>query len=87
MASSNTMLQTIVDDKQRGRVMSFYTMAFMGTAPFGSLFAGSMAKIIGIPFTILVGGIACILGALLFIQKLPEITKAINAHNTLEIDG
>jgi MFS family permease len=82
MASSNTMLQTIVDDKQRGRVMSFYTMAFMGTAPFGSLLAGSVAKIIGIPNTILIGGISCILGALFFIRKLPEITKAINAHNS-----
>jgi MFS family permease len=76
------MLQTIVDDKQRGRVMSFYTMAFMGTAPFGSLLAGSVAKIIGIPNTILIGGISCILGALFFIRKLPEITKAINAHNS-----
>ena len=82
MASSNTMLQTIVDDKQRGRVMSFYTMAFMGTAPFGSLLAGSVAKIIGIPNTILIGGISCILGALFFIRKLPVITKAINSHNT-----
>jgi MFS family permease len=82
MASSNTMLQTIVDDKQRGRVMSFYTMAFMGTAPFGSLLAGSAAKIIGIPNTILIGGISCILGALFFIRKLPEITKAIDAHNS-----
>ncbi|MEI6048244.1 MAG: MFS transporter [Bacteroidota bacterium] len=82
MASSNTMLQTIVDDKQRGRVMSFYTMAFMGTAPFGSLLAGSVAKIIGIPNTILIGGISCILGALFFIRKLPVITKAINTHNT-----
>jgi len=82
MASSNTMLQTIVDDKQRGRVMSFYTMAFMGTAPFGSLLAGSVAKIIGIPNTILIGGISCILGALFFIRKLPVITKAINAHNS-----
>jgi len=82
MASSNTMLQTIVDDNQRGRVMSFYTMAFMGTAPFGSLLAGSAAKIIGIPATILLGGIACILGALFFIRKLPTITNAIITHNT-----
>ena len=82
MASSNTMLQTIVDDNQRGRVMSFYTMAFMGTAPFGSLLAGSAAKIIGIPVTILIGGVACIMGALVFIRKLPVITQAINTHNT-----
>jgi hypothetical protein len=60
--------------------MSFYTMAFMGTAPFGSLLGGSAAKIIGVPNTILIGGISCILGALLFTRKLPEITKAIFAH-------
>jgi len=61
-------------------VMSFYTMAFMGTAPFGSLLAGSLAKIAGVPNTILIGGISCILGALLFTRKLPVITKAILEH-------
>jgi len=55
-------------------------MAFMGTAPFGSLLAGSLAKIIGVPSTILVGGMSCILGALFFTRKLPEITKALVAH-------
>jgi MFS family permease len=69
MASSNTILQTIVDDDKRGRVMSLYTMAFMGTAPFGSLLAGTMAKIIGAPNTILFGGISCIIGAFVFSQK------------------
>ncbi len=78
MASSNTMLQTIVDDDKRGRVMSFYTMAFMGTAPFGSLLAGSAAKVIGVPYTILFGGIACIVGALIFMRKLPEISQSIH---------
>ena len=77
MASSNTMLQSIVDDSMRGRVMSFFTMAIMGTAPFGSLLAGSSAKLIGAPNTVLIGGIACILGALIFTFKLPEITKVI----------
>lgn len=76
-ASSNTMLQTIVDDNMRGRVMSFYTMAFMGTAPFGALLAGSAAKIIGVPYTLFIGGIACLIGAVIFSIKLPEITKAI----------
>ncbi len=80
MASCNTLIQTIVDDDMRGRVMSFFVMAFMGTAPFGSLLAGSAAKVIGVPHTILIGGIACIVGALLFIRKLPEISKAINLH-------
>ena len=77
MASSNTLLQTIVDDDKRGRVMSFYTMAFMGTAPFGSLLAGWLANIMGTPNTILVGGIFCILGALIFARKLPELRKII----------
>ena len=77
MASSNTMLQSIVDDSMRGRVMSFFTMAIMGTAPFGSLLAGSSAKLIGAPNTVFWGGISCILGALIFAYKLPEITKVI----------
>ena len=57
MATSNTLIQTIVDEDKRGRVMSFYTMAFMGTAPFGSLLAGSLADRIGAPETLLFGGI------------------------------
>ncbi len=77
MASSNTMLQTLTTDDKRGRVMSFYTLAFFGTAPFGSLMAGTLAKWIGAPHTILAGGIACILGALLFYRYLPGIEKQI----------
>lgn len=80
MASSNTMLQSIVDDSVRGRVMSFFTMAFMGTVPFGSLLAGSSAKIIGAPHTVFIGGISCIVGALIFTLKLPEISKALADH-------
>jgi MFS family permease len=76
-AASNTILQTITDDDKRGRVMSFYTMAIMGTAPFGSLLAGGLAKLIGTPGTILVGGIAIIAGALVFYKKLPELKKII----------
>ena len=72
-AASNTILQTITDDDKRGRVMSFYTMAIMGTAPFGSLMAGGLAKVIGTPWTIFTGGIACIIGALFFLRKLPEL--------------
>ena len=77
-ASSNTILQTITDDDKRGRVMSFYTMAIMGTAPFGSLLAGSLAKIIGTPNTILVGGLSCIIGAFFFYKKLPELRQIIH---------
>jgi len=78
MTSSNTILQTIVDDDKRGRVMSLYTMAFMGTAPFGSLLAGTLASKVGAPNTLLIGGVACILGALIFMRKLPAIKKSIN---------
>lgn len=72
-ASSNTILQTITDDDKRGRVMSFYTIAIMGTAPFGSLLAGYLAKLIGTPATILISGTTCLAGALIFLKKLPEL--------------
>lgn len=75
MAVSNTVLQTIVDEDKRGRVMSFYTMAFMGTAPFGSLLAGTVAERIGAPHTLLFGGIGCILGALWFATSLPALRR------------
>jgi len=72
-ASCNTILQTITSDQMRGRVMSFYTMAIMGTAPFGSLLAGSLARLIGTQYTILIGGVSCIAGALVFYKKLPRL--------------
>ena len=77
MASSNTVLQTIVDDDKRGRVMSFYAMAFLGMAPFGSLFAGGVASRIGAPATILIGGVTCILGAIIFVQRLPSLRQMV----------
>jgi len=70
MAASNTVLQTIVDDDKRGRVMSFYIMAFIGLTPFGSLLAGSLASAIGTPNTILIAGIFCIAGTLVFVQRM-----------------
>jgi MFS family permease len=75
MAASNTVLQTIVEEDKRGRVMSFYTMAFMGTAPFGSLLAGSIAEQIGAPHTLLFGGVGCILGAVWFASSLPALRR------------
>lgn len=73
MASSNTILQTIVDDDKRGRVMSFYAAAFMGTMPIGSLLAGSLADLVGAPQTVMIGGVACLLGALGFSRALPSL--------------
>ncbi|MGD0278363.1 MAG: MFS transporter [Smithella sp.] len=66
MASSNTLLQVLVDDDKRGRIMAFYAMAFMGMVPFGSLIAGSLGKIIGVRGTVFLGGVLCILGAFYF---------------------
>jgi MFS family permease len=73
VAASNTILQTIVDDDKRGRVMSFFTMSFMGMTPFGSLFAGAIAARLGAPITVQVGGIACLCGALIFSRALPGL--------------
>ena len=70
IASSNTILQTIVDDDKRGRVMSLFTMSFMGVAPFGSLLAGALADRIGVTYTLLAGGLVCIVGAAVFASKL-----------------
>lgn len=70
LASSNTILQTIIPDERRGRVMSYYTMAFVGMAPFGSLFAGSVASRIGAPNTVLISGVCCIAAALWFASRL-----------------
>jgi MFS family permease len=75
VTTSNTLLQTLVDEKMRGRVMSYYTMAFVGMAPFGSLLAGAMAHAIGAPRTIIVSGIACIIGALWFTTQLGAIRR------------
>jgi MFS family permease len=77
MASSNTVLQTIVDEDKRGRMMSFYALAFMGMVPFGSLFAGILASKIGAPATLLIGGILCVIGAVLFAKKLPALREQI----------
>ena len=77
MASSNTMLQTVVDEDKRGRIMSYMSMCTMGMAPFGSLLAGSLSDVIGAPNTLIINGIACIAGALFFYSRLPIIRKAI----------
>jgi MFS family permease len=72
MASSNTFLQTIVDDDKRGRVLALYTMAYIGTAPLGSLLMGWTAQWIGAPATIAAGGTACLIAAAAFGRKLPD---------------
>jgi MFS family permease len=79
MAASNTIIQTLVDNDKRGRVMSIFTMAFMGTVPFGSYMAGSLATWWGAPNTILLGGICCLLGAAWFACLLPKLRRQIRA--------
>jgi MFS family permease len=77
MAASNTLLQTLVEDDKRGRVMSFYTMAIMGVTPFGSLLAGALAHRMGAPRTLLFGGIGCIAAALWFASLLPDLRERV----------
>jgi MFS family permease len=73
MASTNTVIQTIVDEEKRGRVMSFYTMSFLGTAPFGSLLAGWLSTRMGAPQTVFVSGVLCLATAFWFSHELPAI--------------
>jgi MFS family permease len=73
MASSNIILQTIVEEDKRGRVMSFYTMAFMGLSPFGSLLSGVMAARIGAGNTLLWGGFLCIIASGIYALHLPTL--------------
>jgi len=75
--SVNMILQTIVDDDKRGRVMSFYTVAFLGVAPVGSLAAGAIAGVIGVSHTLFIGGAACAAGALYLAYKRPQIREHI----------
>ncbi|MCX5679061.1 MAG: MFS transporter [Candidatus Omnitrophica bacterium] len=77
MAASNIILQTIADDDKRGRMMSFYTMAFIGTAPIGSLLSGIMASRIGASNTLVVCAILCLAASAVFANKLPVIRQAI----------
>jgi MFS family permease len=77
LASTNTILQTIVEERLRGRVMAFYAMAFLGTAPIGSLLGGLLADRIGAQHTILLGGICCVIAACWFARKLPALREIV----------
>lgn len=72
-ASSNTFIQTIVEDDKRARVLSIYTMAFFGVIPFGNLFAGGLANYIGAPNTLIISGVICVLGSIYFARQLPTL--------------
>jgi MFS family permease len=70
---SNTIIQSLVPEDKRARVMSYYTMAFFGAAPFGSLLAGASAHLIGAPHTVIITGTFCVAGSLWFTFELPKI--------------
>jgi MFS family permease len=73
ISSSNTLIQTMVPDALRGRVMAVYSMMFMGMAPPGSLLAGWAADRIGAPTTVLIGGTVCVAAAAIFRWRLPRL--------------
>ncbi|PYS01379.1 MAG: MFS transporter [Acidobacteria bacterium] len=73
LASSNTLIQSMVPDRLRGRVMAVYSMMFLGMAPFGALYAGLLANQLGAPLTVAIGGAVCIGGAAIFRSKLPTV--------------
>jgi MFS family permease len=73
MAASNTLIQSMVPDALRGRVMAVYSMMFMGMAPFGALSAGTTAEHIGAPLTVALGGIVCLIAATIFALRLPAL--------------
>ena len=78
LASTNTVIQTIVDDDKIGRVMSLVTMAFMGVVPFGNLFSGWLASQIGVTNTFIINGLVCLGGSILFIRQLKSIEKVLS---------
>jgi MFS family permease len=75
-ASSNTLLQTMVDDRMRGRIVALYSMSFMGITPLGSLTLGSVAETAGVQNTLLISGLFCLLASLFFLRKIPLIRNA-----------
>ncbi len=80
MAATNTLVQTLVDEDKRGRVMSFYTMAFFGMAPFGALLGGAAADQFGAPATVAVGGVLTLGAVALFLRARPGIAAAVQAR-------
>ena len=77
MAASNTFLQTVADDDKRGRIVSMYTMSYIGLAPFGSLLAGALAQRVTAPITIALGGISVMVAAGLFGRHIPQFRELV----------
>jgi len=76
-ASINTMLQTLVDERMRGRVMSLYTMAFIGMSPMGSLAGGAIAARLGAPVAVALGGLGCLALAFWFSRRLAPLREIV----------
>ena len=72
-ASTNTLIQSMVPDAMRGRVMAIYAMMFMGMSPIGALVEGWIAERIGAPYTVTIGGAVCVAGAIVFNIRLPKL--------------
>lgn len=87
IASGNTLLQTMVDDDKRGRVMSFYSLSFMGVMPLGNLLAGVAARHIGTSWTLTTGGILCVAGAVGFRAALPALAAALETKTSLSVES
>jgi MFS family permease len=79
MAASNTVIQTLVHDEMRGRVMALFGVAFLGMTPFGSLLAGAVASRIGAPETVIGCGMVCLFGAAVFCRKLPALRRQLHS--------
>ncbi|MBD2214280.1 MFS transporter [Nostoc linckia FACHB-104] len=77
IAASNTFLQTIVEEDKRGRLMSLYTMSFLGMIPVGNLLGGFLASRIGAPNTLILDGIVCIIGSIFFYKQLPALRRLV----------
>lgn len=77
-ASSNTLLQTMVKDEMRGRIVALYSMSFMGIAPLGSLAMGGLAEMVGVQISVFIAGAGCLLAALIFYRKLPAIRESVH---------
>ncbi|OKH49707.1 MFS transporter [Calothrix sp. HK-06] len=77
VASSNTVLQTIVEEDKRGRVMSLFTMSFLGMTPFGNLLGGALAERIGAPTTLIIDGIICIIASIFLAKQLPSLRRLV----------
>lgn len=87
MAASNTLIQSMVPDAYRGRVMALYSMMFMGMAPFGALASGFLAGAIGAPSTVITGAVACLAGGIGFMILLPRLRPEMHQLITAQTRG